>query len=181
MRIAYSSGTVSMRRLDTFFHRFLVCYIIGTILGLLAVRTSMISIEDTMMSLSAGVSLAGRGASVALFRSGCFLFLITILISQLSGRAFFLMLLVVCKAFATAYVFGALYALRETSGSDWVHFLIYTVLFLPVFYCLVFHCQGSRLRGRGRYWFYYRILPILWMFCLLAAAVWLSAALSALF
>lgn len=181
MRIAYSSCTASMRRLDSFFKRFLLCYAIGTILGLLAARMSLISLGDTMTSLATGVSLAGSGASAALFRSGCFLFLTTLLVSQLSGRAFFLMLLVGGKAFGTAYVFGALFALRKIAGYNWIHFLVYTVLVLPIFYCLVLHCQGPRLRGRGRYWFYYRILPILWMVGLLAAAVWLSAALCALF
>lgn len=148
MRIAYSSCTASMRRLDSFFKRFLLCYAIGTILGLLAVRMSLISLGDTMTSLATGVSLAGSGASAALFRSGCFLFLTTLLVSQLSGRAFFLMLLVGGKAFGTAYVFGALFALRKIAGYNWIHFLVYTVLVLPIFYCLVLHCQGPRLRGR---------------------------------
>ena len=180
MRIAYSAGTVSVRRLNSFFHRFLVCYTIGMILGLLAVRTSFSAMGQQMMVLGSGVSFADRGASNALFRSGCFLFLMTILVSQLSGKTFFLMLLVGCKAFGTAYVFGALFALRDTIGFGWVRFLAYTVMVLPIFYCLVLHCQGQRLKGRGRYWFYYRILPLLWMFGLLAAAVWLSAVLSGL-
>ena len=180
MRIAYSAGTTSVRRLNSFFHRFLVCYTLGMILGLLAVRMSLYSMGEEMAFLGAGVSLAGSGTSAALFQSGCFLFLITILVSQLSGRTFFLMLLVGCKAFSTAYVFGALFALRDAAGLNWGRFLVYTVLVLPIFYCLVLHCQGQRLKGKGRYWFYYRILPLLWMFGLLAAAVWLSTALGRL-
>lgn len=181
MRTAYSVGTVSVRRLNSFFHRFLVCYIIGMFLGLLAVRMSFFSIREELTFLGAGVSLTDSGASAALFRSGCFLFLITILISQLSGKVFFLMLLVGCKAFSTAYVFGAMFALRNTTGLNWIRFLVYTVLVLPIFYCMLLHCQGQRLKGKGRYWFYYRILPLLWMFGLLAAAVWLSAVLVGLF
>ena len=176
MHFAYSAVCRSARQLDSFLHRFLTCYTVGTILGLLAVRISIVSMGDTMASLSAGVSLAGGGASAALFRSGCFLILTTCLISQLSGRVFFLMLLVGCKAFGTAYVFGALFALRHIAGCAWIHFLVYTVLILPIFYCLVLHVQAPPLRSKGRYWFRYRAAPLLWMVGLWAAAAWLSAA-----
>ena len=181
MRMIHSAVIASSRRLDAYFQRFLTCYFLGTILGLLAVRVSMASMGDTMGVLAAGVSLAGSSASSALFRSGCFLILITCLISQLSGRAFFLMLLVGGKAFCTAYVFGALFALRDIAGWNWIRFLVHTVLVLPIFYCLVLHVLKPRLHGRGRYWFRYRAAPMLWIIGLWAAAAWLSTALWALF
>ena len=180
MRIAYSSCTASSRGLHAFFQRFLLCYLIGMFMGLLAIRTSLISMGDTMTTLGTGVSLAGKEASAALFRSGCFLFLTTVLVSQLSGRAFFLMLLVVGKAFTTAYVFGALFAMREVTGFAWIRLLAYTVLVLPIFYSLVLHGLAPRMRYSGKLWIYRRFLPVLWMIGLLAAAVWLSAALCAL-
>ncbi len=179
MHRAYSAAYPAVRQPNTFFRRFLTCYCLGTLLGLLAARAAWTAMGGSLEAMCGGVDLAGRGARLALLRSGALSFLVVLLLSQLSGRAFWLMTFVVGKAFGTAYVFGVLYLVQRGRSLGWFQWAVHTALILPVFYGLLWHCQRGRLGGSGRYWAYHRLLPVLLAFGYLLLAAGLEALLFA--
>lgn len=176
------TGTVvraGVRRADSFFGSWLIAFAAGIFLGLLAARASCAAIGDTLLLFCSDVCPDGYPAALPLFLSAVLFCLVTVLLSQLPGSACWITLLAGFKAFCTAFVFGVFYVLQQQTdlGPAVLAFSIHMLLLFPAFYYLASHCQGLRLSGSGRYWFRYRVLPVLLTFGYLLLSFWLESAL----
>ncbi len=177
----YLAARPSVRQSNSFFLRFLICYAVGTLLGLLAVRISQEALGSSLEMLGRSVSFADRNAWLSRLRSSGLSFLLIILLSQLSGRAFWLSAFFCGKAFCTAYVAGVLYSTGNGAGlpQPYVQWVVHAALLLPALYGLSWHCQNVRLfvgstHGLGR-----KLLPILLALAYLPLALGLEAVLFA--
>ena len=177
------SATVKCRQsnADSFFYGWLFSYGAGVLLGLLAVQASRSSIGDEMVMLCRSACPGGRLQAGPLFASSICFFLLTILFSQLSGGFGWTLFLTGFKAFCTAYVFGVFYVLQQQLNLQKavLSLAIHTVFLLPALFELTRRCSTIRLHGKGRFWFRYRICPLLLLFGYLVGLFCLESALFA--
>lgn len=168
---------------DHFFYCWLSFYFCGVLCGLLAARAACSGLASQLAVFCNHLCPDGRPPLFPMLWSSLLLLVLTVLFSQLPGAGFWLSCLVGTKAFCTAYVFGIFYLLRENAGFLTAAFFLalHAALFLPAFFFLGCHCHGLRLAGRGRYWFRYRILPVIGSFAYLFVVVWLESLLMARF
>ena len=167
---------------ERFFYIWISVYFLGAMAGILAARVCCAALGVGLIDFCG--SIYGNGfAARPIFFSSALLFLLTILLSQLPGGAYWTLGLVGIKAFCTAFVFGIFYLWRQFSGLHIapLFLAVHSLLLLPAFYFLVCHCRRVRLSGRGRYWFRYRLLPVGLAFLYLLIVVWLEQLLLALF
>ena len=176
MHRAYAAARPMERQRDSLFHCFLICYPAGALAGILASRISWRSAGAVLLHLGDSLVLAGREAQLSLFRSSCFLLLLIILLSQLSGRAFWLSALICGKAFCSAYVAGILYLCRS---GEFLHWALHTALTLPLYCGLTWYCWADRLSVGRRRSSRIRLLPMLLAFPAMALLLGLEALLFA--
>lgn len=168
MACMLSVDSFDSKQTGQFMYFWIGCYLVGSISGLLSALYSFTYYEFSHFTVIAS-SDRGPFSFCALFVSSLILLGLTVLISQLPGRRFLIMLLVLFKAFSLAFTFGLLYLLHfETQSFFSASALaLHSFFVLPVFYFMARHCCCFQLLGRGRYWFRYRIGPILLAFLVL--------------
>ena len=159
--VLYTRAKVPGR--DSFFYRWLLIYFFGVLTGLMAARWSVAQMGQALTELGRSLFQEGHPAIWPLFWSSLGFGIFLVLLSQLSAAGLLLWLAVGAKAFCTAYVFGVCFSLQQVADLGRVPFCLiaHAALLLPAYYFLAYHCRRVSLRGRGRYWFRYRLLPIL--------------------
>ena len=148
---------------DSFFYRWLLVYFVGVLAGLLAARWSVAQMGQALTTLGQSLFCDGHPAVWPLFWSSLGFGVLLVLLSQLPAAGVLLWLAVGAKAFCTAYVFGVCFSTQQTAalGRAPLRLIAHAALLLPAYYFLAYHCRRVPLGGRGRYWFQYRLLPVL--------------------
>ncbi len=153
---------------DLFLTVWLLAFLSGALVGLLAARYSALSMGDALAALCAGAG--ARSSALSLFGGVFIFFLLTVLLSLLPGRRVLLACLTAAKGLCGAFSWGVFYQFRSRAELDGMllRCVLHTALILPACYALASQslrfAEGRNDRSHCRY------LPILLPF-LYAVAV----------